>query len=229
MKSVYAFGDSILRGVILENDKYVISKNNFSNICKNTLGVSIENKAKFGSTITNGQKSLEKNIQNLKNYDYVIFEFGGNDCDFNWKEISENPGIEHKPNNTIEDFKKIYTNLINKVKQLNVAPVLLSLPPIDSEKYFKKVSSNLNKENILKWMDNDRNFISNWHERYNLETFKLAINNKIPIIDITSRFLESRNYRQFLCEDGIHPNEKGHEIIANAIKEHLQVKNIVLE
>ena len=59
-----------------------------------------------------------------------------------------------------------------------------------------------------------------------IEVFKLAINKDIPIIDITSKFLEIKNYSNLLCDDGIHPNEKGHKIIAEAIKEHIFVAYI---
>lgn len=230
MKSVCAFGDSVLRGVVLDNDKYKLSPNSFSNLCKKTLGICIENKAKFGSTVSTGKKSIERNIDNLENedYDYVILEFGGNDCDFNWKEISDNPDLEYEPNSTIEDFKKVYTELINKIKSLGKIPVIMSLPPIDGKRYFEKISKNLNASNILKWMCGNKQFIADWHERYNLETFKLAIRNNVSIIDITSKFLECKNYERFLCADGIHPNEKGHQIIAREIQEHLQEKNIKL-
>ena len=50
----------------------------------------------------------------------------------------------------------------------------------------------------------------------------MAINKDIPIIDITSKILEINNYSNLLCDDGIHPNEKGHKIIAEAIKEHIE-------
>ena len=230
MTTIYAFGDSVLKGVVLDNSKYKISPNSFSNICENVLGISIENKAKFGSIADTVKKSMERNMDNLENkdYDYVVFEFGGNDCDFNWKEISQNPNVEHKPNSTIEEFRAVYTGLISKVKDLGKQPVLLSLPPVDSEKYFRKISENLNGDNILKWMEGNKQFITNWHERYNLEVFKLALANNIAVIDITSEFLEYKNYTKFLCDDGIHPNEEGHEIIANAIKEDIKSKNIKL-
>ncbi len=228
MSEIYAFGDSVLKGVILENNKYKVCKNRFSNICENALNVVVENKAKFGSTITTGKKSFENNRDVLTNPDieYIVLEFGGNDCDFNWKEISENPNIEHQANNTIEDFIKTYTEIIQTIKQYNKNPVLLSLPPIDAEKYINRISRKLNKENILKWMKNNPYFVTNWHERYNIETFKMAINNNISIIDITSKFLEQKNYSTFLCEDGIHPNEEGHKLISEAIQEHIKRKNI---
>ena len=231
MTDISAFGDSVLKGVILEDNKYKVSKNSFANICEEVLGIKIENKAKFGSTISVGEKSIAKNLETIKssNSQYVVMEFGGNDCDFTWKEISENPKQNHKPNNTIAEFVEIYTNLINEIKNMGKIPVLLSLPPIDSKKYFNKISKGLNAENILEWMNGDKQFITNWHERYNIEVFKLAINNNIPIIDITSKFLEEKNYTKYLCEDGIHPNEKGHKVIAEAIKEHIENKKITLE
>lgn len=231
MTDISAFGDSVLKGVILENNKYKVSKNSFANICEEVLGIKIENKAKFGSTVSIGEKSIAKNLETIKNSNskYVVMEFGGNDCDFTWKEISESPKQNHKPNITITEFVEIYTNLINEIKNMKKIPVLLSLPPIDSKKYFNKISKGLNAENILEWMNGDKQFITNWHERYNIEVFKLAINNDIPIIDITSKFLEEKNYTKYLCEDGIHPNEKGHKVIAEAIKEHIENRKITLE
>lgn len=228
MSEICAFGDSVLKGIIIENDKYKVSKNRFSNICENVLDIVIDNKAKFGSTISVGEKSFERNIEilNNPNVEFVVLEFGGNDCDFNWKEISSNPNIEHYPNIEINEFVKIYTEIIQIIKNKNKKPVLLSLPPIDAQRYIDRVSKGLNKENILKWMKHNPYFLTNWHERYNIEVFKLAINNNISIIDITSKFLEQKNYSLFLCEDGIHPNEEGHKLIAESIYEHIEKKNI---
>ncbi|MGN1330648.1 MAG: SGNH/GDSL hydrolase family protein [Clostridia bacterium] len=228
MSEIYAFGDSVLKGIVLENEKYKVCKNRFSNICQDVLNVVIENKAKFGSTISVGEKSFEKNLSILDNPDveYVVLEFGGNDCDFKWQEISDNPNMEHSPNIEVNEFVKMYTEIIQEIKSKNKKPVLLSLPPIDSQRYMHKISKNLNKENILKWMNNNIYFLTNWHERYNIEVFKLAINNNVSIIDITSKFLEQKDYSLFLCEDGIHPNEEGHKIISEAIQEHVSKKNI---
>ena len=230
MADISVFGDSVLKGVIYENNVYKVSKNRFSNICEDILGISIENKAKFGSTINVGKNIISKNIDLIKetNSKYVIMEFGGNDCDYNWVEISENPDKKHFPKSTITEFIEIYSNLIKELKKLGKQPVLLSLPPIDAIKYFDYISRKLNADNILKWMEGNKQFLTNWHERYNIEVFKLAINNDIPIIDITSKFLEIKNYSKLLCDDGIHPNEEGHIIIAEAIKEHIEKRKIEL-
>ena len=52
---------------------------------------------------------------------------------------------------------------------------------------------------------------------YNLELYRLAASSNVPVIDITTCFLSRRNYSDYLCEDGMHPNEEGHKLISDAI------------
>ena len=221
MERLLAFGDSVLKGVIYENDHYKVTDTAFYKKCEEALGIIIENKARFGSTMAT-LMVMARDID-------VKMEFGGNDCDFNWKEISEDPLGDHSPMSTIKDFTATYTYMIDQVKAMGKTPVLLSLPPIDSARYLRHISRGLSEENILKWMQNDRQYITNWHERYNIEVFKTAIENNIPVIDITSAFLEQKNYSEYLCDDGIHPNEKGHTLIAESIMQHISRRKITFE
>ena len=39
----------------------------------------------------------------------------------------------------------------------------------------------------------------------------------VPVIDISSVFLEQRHLDDFYCQDGMHPNEAGHALIAETI------------
>ena len=55
---------------------------------------------------------------------------------------------------------------IDEFKKIGKEPVLLSLPPIDSTKYFDYISKKLNTDNILKLMEGNKQFLTNWHERY---------------------------------------------------------------
>ena len=228
METITAFGDSVLKGVIYEDDHYKVADSSIQKICEESFGIVIENKAKFGSTIKRGETIFEKNLDAIRESSgrYVILEFGGNDCDFNWKEVAQDPERKHLPMSTIEDFVSTYTAIISGIKELGKIPVLLSLPPIDSIRYFDHISKGLNGDNILAWMKGNKQFITNWHERYNIEIFKLAIGCGVPVIDITSVFLEKKNYSYYLCEDGIHPNAKGQKLIAEAIRTHVGNRNI---
>lgn len=230
MKNLNAFGDSVLRGVILENNKYKFSKSCFAEILAEKLGTDIKNKGKFGATVAIGEKAIERNIAGIteSTSDYVVTEFGGNDCDYDWKSVAENPDMPHMPKTDIKSFAEIYTRILKRIKSLGKNPVMLSLPPIDSERFFETVSRGLNKDNIMKFLGGKKRHISDWHERYNIEVFKIAAANNVPIIDITSRFYECNDYSEYLCADGIHPNEKGHGFIADIICDYLTDRRIVL-
>ena len=93
MATITAFGDSVLKGVIYEDDHFKVADTSLQKICEESLGIVVENKARFGSTITRGASVFEKNLDTIRNSsgEYVVLEFGGNDCDFNWKEVSADP------------------------------------------------------------------------------------------------------------------------------------------
>lgn len=223
-KSICAFGDSVLKGVVLDKDtnKYQEIENNFAKLSCSAFGLEITNYGKFGSTISVVEKSFERYQEQLKKFQYVVFECGGNDCDFNWSEIAENPDTDHYPKSSISDFTEKFVFLIDRVKSMGKIPILLSLPPIDAERYFSYLSEKFNKENLLKWLEGCVQVITNWHERYNLQVFKIARENDVDIIDITSTFLDMKDYRKCLCSDGIHPNEFGHSIIAHTIENFIE-------
>ena len=116
----------------------------------------------------------------------------------------------------LEDFRRQYATLIDKIRLKGARPLLLSLPMIDSERYFSHISRGLNADNILTWLGGDVNYIGRWHEMYNMAVWGLGVSKQVPVIDITSTFLKRRDYRDYLCSDGIHPNEED-RLIADAI------------
>lgn len=60
--------------------------------------------------------------------------------------------------------------------------------------------------------------ISRWHESYNRALFMIAQETQTPIIDITTPFDTFRgDISSLYCADGIHPNDKGHKMIATTI------------
>ena len=226
MKQITAFGDSIMRGVVLDGaintatPRYALLDENFSARCGEQLGVQIANHGRFGNTTRHGLRELERRGEQIAASDFVVMEFGGNDCDHHWQEIADNPKGEHHPIASLELFEQQYVQLIAGIRSLGSSPVLLSMPPIISDRYFEAFSSTMNqtqRRNVLDWLGGCIENITRWHELYNLKLFKLASDLGVPIIDITSPFLFERNYREFICQDGIHPNARGHRLIADTI------------
>ena len=105
---------------------------------------------------------------------------------------------------------------------MSIVPVLLTLPPIHSKRYLSWISKGNPKseQNILKWLG-DVEQIHRWHAQYNNTLFKIAEATDTVIIDIRKEFMKG-NYEDYLCIDGIHPNEKGHRIIASQIERFIK-------
>jgi len=218
-------GDSIGKGILLhpESKRYrtlKIDLHHIIGISKQKL--SIQNLSMMGSTITKGISILERQLDKVKQFQHVFLEFGGNDCDYNWKEISENPQSNHECNTPIPVFQKKYTELIETLRARNCEPIILTLPPLVADRYFNWISQNLNQANIISWLGGDINKIYRWQELYNLQVTLLATKLSVPLIDIRSAFLMQPQYQNLMCEDGIHPNEAGYELIYKTVSEQFQ-------
>lgn len=219
---IAALGDSLTKGVILnDKDRYSVLEHGFIDIISNELDLNIDNYGKFGCTVAFGKKMIERHADTIASADYVFLEYGGNDCDFHWMDIAREPRAEHRPKTMIGSFKEQFKTLVEKVRELGSRPVIVSLPPIDSEAYFSFLSRFMDKEqkeNVMTWLGGDIDIISRWHEKYNRALFDIAGITHTPIIDITSPFEKYEgDVRALFCTDGIHPNANGHKLIANSI------------
>ncbi len=55
------------------------------------------------------------------------------------------------------------------------------------------------------------------HELYNRELFKLGDELDVPVVDISTIFLDRRSLGDCYSADGMHPNKRGHAMIAEAV------------
>ncbi|OQB97269.1 MAG: GDSL-like Lipase/Acylhydrolase [Spirochaetes bacterium ADurb.Bin110] len=220
VREACVFGDSIARGVILDDQgSYKPLKDCFASLAAEELGVALINKARFGCTIAKGREIIERTLDRFLGkskepvFDYVFLEFGGNDCDFRWDEISVRPHAQHLPATPPELFVKHYSEVIEELRARGLKPILLTLPPLVAERYFAWFTrTGLDQEAILMWLG-DVEFIYRWHESYSCLVWEIGEKYDAPVIDIRKSFLEQRNYQRFLCKDGIHPNVEGHSLI----------------
>ncbi len=216
-ESLCIFGDSIGRGVIYneEKDGYDTDRG-FISMLEEQYGIKVQNFTRFGQTIDKGLAMLERKADKIRGTEAVLLEFGGNDCDFDWKAIALDPEGFHAPKTTLSEFISVYKKMIQAVRELGSEPIVLALPPIEHNFYFDWVSRGANADNILKWLDNDKKEIFRWHQTYNCAIYNICRENRVKMIDIRSPFLSS-DLTALICRDGIHPNIEGHRMIFEKI------------
>jgi acyl-CoA thioesterase-1 len=222
--TIVVYGDSISRGVIYDDEKqkHALLLDSYTNIVRDRLKGVVYNAAKFGNTIVDGIQRLSDDVLRRKP-DIVLIEFGGNDCDFPWDRIAENPSGEFQPNTECSAFYGHLSGLVKSLESLKIVPVLVTLPPLDPDKYFRWISRNSEqaKNNILQFIGSVSH-IYTWHERYNAAILRVAEETKTRLIDIRSAFLQNDDYTKLICKDGIHPNKEGHKVIAEKILQYIQ-------
>lgn len=220
--TIAIWGDSLLQGVVLDerNGRYSILQDNAAAAFARKVGVSIANNSRFGCTAPKGSRSLARSLETGEQFEAAVLEYGGNDCDFNWNEIALQPEADHQPKTPIEDFISCYAGMIQNIKDRGIVPVLVNLPPLDAERYFRWITRNgANPENILHWLG-DVHHIYRWHERYSNAVGNLARQFSCPFVDIRDAFLSHRDCASLMCADGIHPNEKGHVLMEKVFEEY---------
>lgn len=223
-KKVMLCGDSISKGIIYDSlaNKYRRCEAAFAGMLDQIFNTSILNISKFGNTVSRAKKRFYKSFNENKP-DMVIFGLGGNDCDFNWDEVSKNPKGIHIPNTDIVEFTESLETMTALVREEGKRPILMNLTPLDPDAYFNWISNNdeERKESILSFLGSVSR-IYWWQERYNSAVQDIARKKNIEMIDVRQDFLKESDFRDCLCEDGIHPNDKGQILIAKTIESYFK-------
>ena len=219
MMKICALGDSVLKGVVPENGRYRVLDGRFSDLCAAELGISVENNGRFGSTVSGGERMLDRIISRggLGDYDYTLLEFGGNDCDYDWKAISADPDGEHLPHTPSERFIDGYCTAIRKARQAGARVAMTSLPPLEQSRYFSFITKGLSAENILRWLG-DTDHLYRWQEYYNDMVTQLSRAFGCRLVDLRAEFLKSRVFPSLIGADGIHPTQAGHDLIHQSVQ-----------
>ncbi len=218
-KKAIVWGDSVARGVIYDENRgrYAFSKNSAANVVAESLGIEIVNRSRMGMTVGEGLNLVRSDLDKGLCADVAVIEYGGNDCDFNWREISDAPGDRHLPKTPADEFSEKLKTIVSEVSKAGMQPVLVTLPPINAEKYFDFISDKgLSKDNILEWLG-DKNHIYRFHERYSVMISRIARQTGAYLLDVRSAFLDIWNSNRLFCSDGIHPTDEGQKFMGEAI------------
>lgn len=212
MKRILIFGDSIMRGVYYSKEagRHKLYNERFAELA--AMGYEIKNCSIMGATVSTGLELVKKRLTSPASDTTVLFEYGGNDCDYTWSDISSDPTGTYSPNTPHERFVSLYGEIIRYARDMGASVKLCNLVPLDADRYIKWISRNLSYDNILGWLG-DTSMLYRWHEYYNRTAEQIASDFGCQLIDIRSPFLLSHNYANLLSPDGIHPTIEGHRVI----------------
>jgi lysophospholipase L1-like esterase len=142
------------------------------------------------SSETKARIREEKQEENI-----FIFAYGANDA-------AMIPS-QNKFRVDAEDFKNNLENVVDQAKKFGNKIFILNITPV-------------NEEFTANPVNKDKSRINKYIEAYNKKIKEMAGNKGIYLVDVNSAFMNN-DYKSLFCEDGLHPNESGHEVIFNEL------------
>ena len=113
----------------------------------------------------------------------------------------------------VEDFRKNLNEIIQRGKKIANQIIVLGISPVNESKVKPmpwKITHGYTNEQIKK---------------YNKIIYETAKENDVDFIDVCNKFLKE-DYKTLLF-DGLHPNDKGHELIYFLVKDNLRRKGVL--
>ncbi len=224
VRGIQIYGDSILKGVELDRDqqKYILPKENNLEKLGEAYSLLVQNHSKFGCTVEKGFRLLRRHFETQKKPspgEIVLLEYGGNDSDYDWAKISENPDGQYHPHTELPVFRQVLRRMVELIREHGRLPVIMNLPPVKSLSYLNWVSrpgTGVKKENLLKWL-HDPHVIYRHQELYSAAASEVAWQSGAPLLDVRSGFLMDRDCDRLIGQDGIHPSAQGHRMIRDRL------------
>ena len=144
MKTYYMFGDSLMRGVMPDEAwNYHSSDAIGFEAMQAQYNMKFLNFAMPTFTSERVKMWLTQIMSNHPVPDVAFLECGGNDCDYNWKDISDAPDGEHLPHTPQEQFVDDYCTAIRAARDAGAKVAMTSLPPLEQERYFAHITKGL--------------------------------------------------------------------------------------
>lgn len=216
IQSITALGDSILKGVVSHRTDRIfdVIENDSLTLAARALSFSLTNKSLYGNVITKNLKLTEKLLSKNTLPDAVIVESGTNDSDYDWHKVSAHPDEAHTQLVPLPLFLKTFRTIIEKLRAKKITPIMMTMLPLDTERWFKEITDGKNESAIRSFLENDIQKLYYNNEVYSIALLQFARAHNVQMIDMRSLFLAQNHLRAFFCPDGIHPNEKGYELMA---------------
>lgn len=217
INSIGVWGDSILKGAVTGYSDHlfdVLEDENSLTLASRQLGFSLKNFSVFGNVLAKSQRRMMRTLESGKTYDLGIIESGGNDCDYDWQPVSDEPDAPHEMRTPLPIFLRMLGEMVDALREQKITPLLTTMPPLVPDRWFKQITRDRNEQAILQFLGGNPFKPYTTHELYSTEIFYFARERGVQLVDLRRAMLSAPNYRDLMCEDGIHPNKAGYAYLA---------------
>jgi len=169
-------------------------------------------------------------IDRIEKPDFAFIECGGNDCDYNWKEIKDGYGkIQDKHRVSLLDFAINYEKLIKLFIERDIKPIVCLAPPIPTHVYLDDLKKKGVSEEILKPFYEGPEEMKAEYDGYKAEMLKLADKYNCLVLDMQPAFEELDDLASVYSADGMHPNEAGYKLMHDSFDVFLEKNKLLAE
>ena len=202
------FGDSILKGVITipnSGKLFDVTENDSLTLAQKKLGFELDNRSIYGNITSKGLVKLQKFFDKGETADFCIIEFGSNDCDYDWGTL-----IQKVP---LADYLENLKQMISLCRANKVTPLMMGLIPYVCDDWFKTIIKGQDEAAILNFLGGTAETLGKNQLIYKNAQADFVKENKVQFLDPWTTF---EGHKELMCYDGIHPNEKGYQLLADA-------------
>lgn len=165
-----------------------------------------------GHNTDHARARFEKDVL-AKTPDTVIIQFGINDAAVDvWKKP-----VATQPRVSIQRYEENLRHFVQTLKQRGTKIVLMTPNPI---RWTPKLKARYGQ---APYLGNDPDGFNVLLRDYATVMRKLAMNEEVSLVDVYATFQQSADIDGLLL-DGMHPNDRGHRIVADLLLKKLSVK-----
>ena len=221
MERAFIYGDSLLKATVPDEDMHY--RFHLPEVMAQypTDRLEVVNRAKMGATVTKGLSLVAHDAARGIDARWALVAYGGNDSDFDWEAIAAAPEQEHLPHTVLPEFIEKLRCAVQELASAGVQPVLMTLPPIDGQRYFQFISRRADGGSILRWLG-DVGRIYRHQELYSDTVARLAYETGTPLIGVREMFLDEKRLPKLIAADGIHMTMEGYGKLFDTLADWLR-------
>ncbi len=215
---IVVFGDSILKGVITipeSKNLFDVTQKDSLTLAQKELGFELDNRSIYGNITSKGLVKLQKFVEKGGAADLCIIEFGSNDCDYDWNIFANGaelpPATQIQPKVPLTEYIANLKCMVELCRSHNITPVSMGLIPYVCENWFKTIVKGHDEAAILNFLGGTPETLGKNQLVYKNALSDFVQKNSVLFFDTWELF---KGKPELMCYDGIHPNEKGYEVLA---------------